>query len=822
MSFDDCITNGNKETDENGKKLITDEQKEEALGLFNSLDAEYQGKMSRGAAQAQAARDTFDTLKKEAMEKRRRKLLQAQVIKQIDKNIEQYTDIRGKQNIGRAALALIDADVLSTFSSLEQRKGSIQQTAHSMINNVLANFKRNLVGEIRNKAQLKNMVRESFGENTGDISAKEFAEAWKAAAEYLRLARNKAGGLTALRDDYGLPQNWNEDAVGKVLPKQFIDDIIDDLDLGKMVNEKSNLPFTRETIELALRDVYETISTGGLNKLSANQTFRTKSLANRRTDHRFLVFKNADGWLRAMEKYGEANPFDTMMGHITNMSKEIAQMEILGPNPSATLEYLKLKIKKDKNSSDSAAYNLQILYDASIGKNNVPINAKFAATMAGTRQVLQSAQLGAATMAAVTDVNFVRITKGFNGLPQTNTINSYLKLLNPLKAKERGKVAIRLGLIADGWTSIASGQMRYVGDISGPEITRRISDFVMRASFLSPWTQAGRWAFGMEFLGFMGDSVGKTFDQLNTPLKNSLERYGIGSDKWDIIRSTNLYKHEGAEFIDIQAIRQRKDIDQNTARELSLRVSEMINTETNFAVPSASLRGRTALVGEAPRGSIRRELLESFAMYKNFGVTLVNTHVMRGVTAKGSKRKGQYLADLMISTTVMGALAMQLKEMSKGRDPRPMNDSRFWGSAFLQGGGLGIFGDFLFADHNRFGGTIEQSIAGPIVGLGADIAKLTVGNMQQLAQGKDTNAASEMIRFASRYAPGSSLWYARLALERGVTDQMQLWTNPKARSNMNRVVSKYRRQNNQNYWWRPGETSPSRSPNLDNIFEERQ
>ena len=52
MSFDDCITNGNKEKDEAGNKLITDEQKEEALELFNKLDEEYQGKMSRGAAQA--------------------------------------------------------------------------------------------------------------------------------------------------------------------------------------------------------------------------------------------------------------------------------------------------------------------------------------------------------------------------------------------------------------------------------------------------------------------------------------------------------------------------------------------------------------------------------------------------------------------------------------------------------------------------------------------------------------------------------------------------------------------------------------------------
>jgi hypothetical protein len=208
-------------------------------------------------------------------------------------------------------------------------------------------------------------------------------------------------------------------------------------------------------------------------------------------------------------------------------------------------------------------------------------------------------------------------------------------------------------------------------------------------------------------------------------------------------------------------------------------------------------------------------------MYKNFGITLVNTHLMRGMTQPGAKNKGRYFADLIISTTLMGALAMQLKEMSKGRDPRPMTDNAFWLAAFLQGGGLGIYGDFMFSDVNRFDRGLAETVAGPVVGFADDVRKLTIGNIVQASQGEDTNAAREMIRFAARYTPGSSLWYSRLALERLVIDQLQLMADPKARSNMRRLEGRYRRDYGQRYWWKPGEMEPSRSPDLGNIMEQR-
>tara|TARA_R110001632_G_scaffold195906_1_gene317565 strand:+ start:13 stop:1236 length:1224 start_codon:yes stop_codon:yes gene_type:complete len=405
------------------------------------------------------------------------------------------------------------------------------------------------------------------------------------------------------------------------------------------------------------------------------------------------------------------------------------------------------------------------------------------------------------------------------GLPQTKMIQNYLKFMNPLSLEEKGKLAVRLGLTAEGWSTLASAQMRYVGDLSGPEVTRRVADFVMRASLLSPWTNAGKWAFGMEFLGNLADNSGKTFDQLDPMMRKTLDHYNIGADKWEIVRATPPYEYEGASFIRAEDIEARTDIRSDLARDLATSLQVMVETETNYAVPSSSIRGRAALIDETRPGTISGELTRSFAMYKGFGVTLVNTHLMRGLNQPDAKTKTTYYADLLISTTLMGALAMQLKEMSKGRDPRPMEGPEFWGAAFMQGGGLGIFGDFLFSDVNRYDRGLAETIAGPVVGFANDARKLTIGNIVQAAKGDDTNAASEFLSFAGRYTPGSSLWYSRLALERMVLDQGKKWADPKASSKMKRLESRYKREYGQNYWWRPGKLTPERGPDVSNMFE---
>ena len=818
MSFRDCIN------DAEGKNELTADQANEARELFDGLEAEYQGRMNTAAAQAQAGADAFDAIRKQALQRKRQKAMQLRTWQGIKKNLADYRGIDGNPNEARAALALFEQDGLSKYSSITQREEAIKGEAFGEMSRVLGEFRRNVVGEVRQKAKLDNMVREVFGENTGDASARELAKAWETTAEFLRKRFNRAGGAIAKNKNYGLPQNHDQIAITKAGYTAWRDFIGDRLDRDKMIDEQTGLRFSDEKLELVLTDVYKSISTDGLNKLIPGAQGYGKSLGNRRQDHRFLSFETATGWLEYQKKFGDANSFDTMISHVTNMSRDISMMEILGPNPAATLQFLKqtlvknAKTEKAVKQANSADKKIDDLYMAVTGKNNSPVNGFWASTFAGTRQILQSAQLGAASISAITDLNFQRMARSFAGLPQTSTLSGYLKQLAPLGQQEKGELAIRLGLIAEGWTSLAAGQMRYVGDVSGPEVTRRISDFVMRASLLSPMTSAGRWAFGMEFMGTLAGNRAKTFDQLEPNFRNTLERYGLGESSWNNIRSTELYNFEGATFLRPADIRARTDLAPGRAEELTTRLLEMINTETNFAVPSSSMRGRVALTGDTRPGTIAGELTRSFAMYKNFGVTLVNTHLMRGMSQKGMAGKGTYFADLLISATLMGGLALQLKEMSKGRDPRPMDTQEFWGAAFLQGGGLGIYGDFLFSDVNRFGGGLAQTIAGPNVALLDDVRRLTLGNIMEAASGEDTNAGAELIRFAQDYTPGSSIWYARLGLERVWWDRLQIMTDPKAKQKMRKRERKYKKDYGQRYWWAPGDAQPTRSPNLDNAL----
>ena len=226
----------------------------------------------------------------------------------------------------------------------------------------------------------------------------------------------------------------------------------------------------------------------------------------------------------------------------------------------------------------------------------------------------------------------------------------------------------------------------------------------------------------------------------------------------------------------------------------------MIHTETEFAVPSTSLRGRAMLIGEGRPGTVQGEIIRSFAMYKSFSITLMMTHMRRAMSMPTRYERGRYLAQLMLSTSLLGALSIQLKEVSKGRDPRAMNDPRFWGAAALQGGGLGIFGDFLFSQKSRFDKGLSSTIAGPVFGLGGDVLGLLNENVARAVQGEDTRIAPGVLDLVQRYAPGSSLWYIRAGLENLVFDELRHMVDPEAAKRLRRIERRYKREYGQDYW----------------------
>lgn len=803
----------------------------EARGLFDEIERGLHGQMAPAEAARLAAEQTAAGIRRAALEKRRQIGLQARAWSTINANIQGF---RGGNDAGGAIIAHLDRDELAGFSSIVARREAIRGRLHSRMTDVLATFRLKIGGAARDKATLTDLVREVFGTDTGNASARELARAWADAAEFARKRFNVAGGRIPQRADWGMPQIHDTLKVRRATYQQWRDFIQPKLNPARMVDEISGQPITPARLELALRDVYEGIRTDGFDQLRPGAAGRGSKLANRRLDHRFLVFKSADDWLAYQTRFGAADPFATMIGHLDGMARDIAMMEILGPNPHATLRALGELAEKRAAIADAGAGTTRNLdrtrsqlkqardmFAHLTGTANTPIHGGVARTFAGLRSLLQAAQLGAAAISALTDVNFQRIAARAAGLPQTKVIGQVLNLLRPDRMEDR-KAAVRLGLIAENWSSVAFAQARYTGEVSGPEITRRISDAVMRLSGLSPWTQAGRWAFGMEFMGALADHAGRAFGDLPPALQRTMRRYRIDAQGWDLIRRTDLYEHESATFLRPEDLAARTDLAPGQADDLATRILEMVQAETEFAVPSTSLRGRAMVVSDAPPGTIVGELVRSAAMYKNFALTLAFTHIRRAVNQGTPGARARYAADLVISTTLAGALAMQLKEIAKGRDARPMTGEKapeFWAAAMLQGGGLGIFGDFLFSDVNRFDRGMAETIAGPVVGFANDLRRLTVGNLAQLPGEDPTNAGREAVNFVRRYTPGGSLWYARLAFERILLDQLQTWVDPQAHKQFNALERRYRRDLGQRFWWRPGQAAPDRAPDVAAAFE---
>jgi hypothetical protein len=338
----------------------------------------------------------------------------------------------------------------------------------------------------------------------------------------------------------------------------------------------------------------------------------------------------------------------------------------------------------------------------------------------------------------------------------------------------------------------------------------------MRLSLLSPFTQAGRWAFGMEFYGMLADNAGKAFKELPDPVQRTFTNHGISSGEWDIARAGKMYDHQGSKFLRAEDI-----ADEPTA----LKFMDMIHAETEFAVPNASARGRATLTGGTRPGTIVGEVIRSVAMYKNFGATLVFTHFRRAMAQPTNGQKGAYIAQLFLVATAMGALSLQAKQVAGGKDPRTMADpkdpaamAKFWGAAALQGGGLGIFGDFLFAQQNRFGGGLAGTVAGPVVGLGADVTGYVNENVQKTIAGKDANWMGGAVDLASRYAPGQSLWWAREGMEHLIWDQLRLLSDPKAAQRLRNMEKNQKRDYGQESWWGRGDALPSRAPDLGAAF----
>jgi hypothetical protein len=242
----------------------------------------------------------------------------------------------------------------------------------------------------------------------------------------------------------------------------------------------------------------------------------------------------------------------------------------------------------------------------------------------------------------------------------------------------------------------------------------------------------------------------------------------------------------------------------------------MLAEEADTGMLTPDVRTHAIINESTTPGTLWGEFARSMMLFKTFSIAMVTKALPRIFAEGAGHSRASVAAQWAIGMMVGGAISMQLKDFAKGRNPRDMADPGFWGAALLQSGGMGIFGDFLLQDANRFGGGLANTIAGPVAGFASDLQKLTVGNVQQAAEGTDTKFTAEAIQFAKNYAPLMNLWYTRLALDHLLFYHVQEAANP---GYLRRMRQRTAREQNQSFWWAPDDNLPAGPPDLAEAFK---
>lgn len=665
-------------------------------------------------------------------------------------------------------------------------------------------------------------IYENGSGSTGNKVATEGAKAYLQVIENLRQRFNAAGGDVG-RLDYGyIPQPHDAGKVRAAGRDAWVDKTLPLMDRARFVLEDGSRMSDAEMRTL-LENAWETISSDGMNKTEPGTFTGAGAKANAGSESRQIHFKDADTYLAYMQEFGTGSMYDAVLGHIGRMARDIGLIERYGPNPNA-----QMRLQFDLAARDAGTniddlprdFGLrpQSYWDQLSGIAGTPQSAKLAQLGTDARNIQTFGKLGAAVISSVTDLGTYFVTTGFNRLPYWDSIANIGKTA---ASKDARDFLTTHGIIAE---SMIGDMNRWTGDNIRQTWSGRLANSTMKLSLMNAWSDTLRRAFSLTMMQGLARMSKTDWNGLTEWDRTHLQRKGITESDWEVVRQAQLTTFSGQEHLTPEAIRASGD---ERASEVVAKILGLITDESEYAVINPDLATKTMASGGGTRaGTTRGELARSVMQFKSFPVSMISRHWRRVLEAPkvgdGSApalgNRLMYAGALLVTTTILGAIATQGKQIIGGKDPIDMtgdNAGKFWAKALAQGGGLSIVGDFLLNDSTDQPGDVYsnllKSIAGPSLGtLGEAVSKLK-SNADRAAAGKDTQLGADAVRIARSNLPYLSLWYARAAVDHAGMHALQENLSP---GYLSRMRARAAKDWGQDYWWKPGTGGPDRAPDL--------
>ncbi len=818
MTFTNCINAHAM------KGFLTEAQARELNAEYEELFARFQKSMGDGAA-AHAAAEHYVKIKQSIIQKKmQNEVNHALALKKVKADLktsaaaiaaEKSNAFKGTSWLHGNPYARAMRD---TLESVYDRHQSLARQYLTGIGDMVERFRSKAGGFKQDVDNFVDVVKEAMGESTGNDAARAYGAALKDTFDQLRAAYESAGGVMGKIENY-FPVHHEAELVGRVSFEEWRDFIKPLLDRERMIDLDTGLPMDGRKLDGLMREAYESIKTNGLVDVQERaaegmQRFGAGGEINmRRSQSRFFHFKDADSFLKYNAKFGrgDAGLFDAVVGHINVMARDIAIMQKLGPKPTAVMRNLELEMQ-GQSFTVPQVNTIKGMYDVLSGKTGYggQLSGFYKFTM-GWLNIKRSAYLGSAPISALSDTFFVSLAAKMNAVPAMKTMKQYVKLLNPLDDTDR-EVARTLFYVASAAQGSSLAGARFADDVGRGGMTAWLAGLTNRISGLAAMTDAGRQAPMMVQAAMMARyAAAKTeWDALEPGMREAAQRYGIGAQDWDFIMRATPTTHpdmDGTAWLMPENVVAMG----GAAVEAGRKYGDWMVALGSLAVNEPRLLTRAitsgAVIGDARQGSTLRLMASNVFFAKSFPITVIINHTLPAMRAATQGRFG-HLAAVGAGSMVFGALALQLRQIISGKTPQDTEDPKFWLRAALQGGGLGLFGDFLLGDYTRYGNSPFGAALGPAVSTIEQLAK--AGDLYGVAGGEwdARDYAADVFKIGSREIPGINLWYSRLVVERMLLNQVEKMIDTQYDARMRRVEKQMQKQSGQEFWWRPGKMLP--------------
>jgi len=679
--------------------------------------------------------------------------------------------------------------------------------------------------DLDNPRMTADVVREVFGNadgRTGNATAKAAAQAWLQTIERLRTKFNAAGGdigklgygyLGQAHDAYKVATAGADKWARFVLDNQL-------LDRRQYLDADGSVLGDAAVLDM-LTAAHKTIAETGANKNEPGAFKGTGARANRGSDARVLHFKDGDAWMRYMREFGEGSMYDAMMGHVQAMSRDIALVERMGPNPEAT-HRVQSDIAKRADAVHGKAGELltgrsagntpDTYWNMVSGKTGFPENRFLARLGSDARNIQTAAKITWGPLSALADVGTILQTLHYNKIPYFDYLKAYGRQFD----KQHRATLRAHEVVAE---SLANSVNRWTGDHLTHSLTGHVTNGVMKVSLMNAWTDAARNAFSDVMMTNATKQLGKSWDDLTEWDRYLMGRKDITADDWAIITKAVPDPASRVPLLSAPAIR---GTGLDGADIAATKWNAYVTDESQFAVVNPDLATRAIVTGGGmPAGTVNGEAWRSIAQFKSFPIAMLTRHWRRvfetpqGLEGAPSGFGGEsgrsaavnrvaVLSALALTTTLLGAIQTQGRQVLSGKDPIDMTGDHwkeFWAKSFAAGGGAGFLADLLMApaDSPMSGWGGKLGTLGPVAG--------TMGGVLDIAANKQHSATAA--RWVNDQLPFVDIWYTRAVWEHWFLHNAQESLNP---GYLSKMQSRAKRDWGQEYWWKPGEAAPDRAP----------